>query len=1105
MLELRPGEVGRGIAAYLGNIRVVSMIVIGIILFGVFSLSTLQRRINPEVEIPIVNVVTALPGADPSDVEQLVTIPIEEELEEAEGLDTLSSVSQDSVSIVTAQFVSTVSRDEASDEIQRLVDGVSDLPATAEEPEVTGLDFEDIPIWEFVLVAQDGARASLDRVAEELRDELDGVRAVDRVQLFGLEEQEVAVSVPLTTISQNQLSINDIRQAVSGVAQGIPSGTVYQDGIGLPLGVRKELQTVQDLREARITVAGESAALQDIAQIERQSAPNQQRVYTASPEFEPQAAIRFVVYKTKNADSTTAQQDAAAVVDSYLVEHPAAVALYEIESRAVAISDQFAELFSNFATSIILVFVVLFLFIGVRQALIASLTIPLAFLISFIVMRATGQSLNFLSMFSLLIALGLLVDDAIVIISSITEYYRTKRFTPTEAGLLVWRDFSVPIWTTTLTTVWAFAPLLLSTGIIGEFIRPIPIIVSATLIASTSVAVAITLPLMMQLLAFDPPKRVRRLVQIIGAIIGLGVVLQLVADGPLRPLVQVLLLLSIFGMYWVRQRWMHGVVQRTEVVRQQVRYYLKDRSLSTGLISLKYLRDRYEAFVYQMIVDVRRRRLVVAGVILAAIASYFLVPLGLVRSEFFPPSEADVAYLNVELPSGSELRQTEAILTELGRAVRKLEAIELVVIQPGIAPVSAEQLPGSGGDNTGVLTLRLTPEKERERSVFAVADEAQAVALAAYPGLEIASFVESGGPPAGSDVTIKILGEDIAGLNLLAEKITTELEQYPVENIARSLTTGGSKLSFVPDEAVLAEVGLSQSQLGAWLRTYVTGSPLTDIRLSGESDSIAVTLYFDSPQVVQADALSALYVPTAIGPQTISDLGQIVLEPTTSVIARENGQRTLVVTAGTLPGASAAEVNADIIAYAASLPEAQGYVFETGGANEENQESVASILQAMLLAFVLIGFTMVVQFNSFRQAVIVSGVIPLAISGVFIIFALTRTPLSFPSLIGILALFGIVINNSIVIVDKINRNQVAGLPLRSAIADGASSRLEPIFFSSLTTIMGLLPITLTDPLWRGLGGAIISGLLFSGAVMLLFIPAVYAQVYLPLRTPAAPR
>jgi multidrug efflux pump subunit AcrB len=225
-------------------------------------------------------------------------------------------------------------------------------------------------------------------------------------------------------------------------------------------------------------------------------------------------------------------------------------------------------------------------------------------------------------------------------------------------------------------------------------------------------------------------------------------------------------------------------------------------------------------------------------------------------------------------------------------------------------------------------------------------------------------------------------------------------------------------------------------------------------------------------------------------------LGELVLKPNPTSITREDGDRTISVTAAVAEGFSVSTINGQLEQFAngdLNLP--TGYTWKTGGVNQENQQSVQSIIQAMALSAILILVTMVVQLGSFRQAIIVLLVIPLAISGVFVMFALTGTPLSFPALIGLLALFGIVVNNSIVVVDKINQNRTIGMSLVDAITDAAAGRLEAIFFSSLTTIIGLIPITLSDPIWRGLGGAIIAGLAFSGTIMLFFIPIVYYMWY----------
>jgi multidrug efflux pump subunit AcrB len=227
------------------------------------------------------------------------------------------------------------------------------------------------------------------------------------------------------------------------------------------------------------------------------------------------------------------------------------------------------------------------------------------------------------------------------------------------------------------------------------------------------------------------------------------------------------------------------------------------------------------------------------------------------------------------------------------------------------------------------------------------------------------------------------------------------------------------------------------------------------------------------------------------GPVPITSLGTIVSTPNPSVIRRENGNRAITVSGSVIPGASVSQENKVLQNFLENLTVPDAYSWQTGGVNEENQSSVNSILKAMVVAALLILITMVIQLGSFRKATIVLLVIPLAISGVFMLFALTKTPLSFPALIGVLALYGIVVNNSMMVIEKINQNLRSGIEFTASIVDAAESRVEPIFLTSLITIMGLVPITLSDPLWRGLGGAIIAGLSVSGTIMLFFIPVVY--------------
>ncbi len=358
------------------------------------------------------------------------------------------------------------------------------------------------------------------------------------------------------------------------------------------------------------------------------------------------------------------------------------------------------------------------------------------------------------------------------------------------------------------------------------------------------------------------------------------------------------------------------------------------------------------------------------------------------------------------------------------------------------------------------------------------------------------------GPPAGSDIELKLLGNDLPTLQEYGKKVSAYLkDRAGVSNVSTSITSGSSKIVFTPNQEKLSENGVSVNDTAFLLRTLGSGFTIkSDARLKDDKYDIILRLGSEST-LEHPEMIGLVSVPTGSGTLPLSSLGDFSLAPNPTLITREDGKRTLSISAGVSTDYSVSTINADLETFADTLKLPAGYSWKTGGVNDENNKSVQSILQAMLLSAILIFGTMAVQFNSFRKALIVLMVVPLAISGVFILFSLFGIPLSFPALIGILALFGIVVNNSIIMVDKINRNMDSGLPLTQAVSEGAASRLEPILLTALTTIVGLIPITLSDPIWQGLGGAIIAGLTFSGVAKLFFIPVTYKMWFMEKEIP----
>lgn len=1078
---------------YITNIRIVVLLVLTIVLLGAISYINLPRRLNPEIKIPIINVVTALPGAGPEDVESLVTIPIENKLRGLSGIDTINSISQSNVSIISLQFFSSVTQEKAKQEVKDAVGSVNDLPEDAQDSSVNALDFEDQPIWAFAIKHQNDDLPSLMRFADELKTKLEDEPKIDRVSISGFETQEITVAVDIAKVNQYGINPLQLSGAVRLAVLSLPAGSVSTGQNNYLLTVDPSVSSINDLRLMRISVDGVSVQLGDIATIAERSKLDQRAAFIADQDSVASRIITMYVYKLQTAKIDESAHIAEKIVDDLVENYENRFSIITIQNTAEMVAEQFTDLFGEFRATMILVFACLLLFLGLRQAIISSFTVPLTFLSAFVFMQILGMSINFLSLFAFLLALGLLIDDTIVVVSAMTMYYKSGKFTPQETGLLVWKDTIVPIWSTTITTIWSFVPLLLSTGIIGEFIKPIPVVITVTMISSTAIAVLITLPFMVVLLKPAVAHRVKVLAKILGFIALFALLFFVTQGNILFPLIAIVYILLTFVFLRTKKSIWKFIQNRTnrfpmvKTTIQKLKLYSNH-----GVIDVDQFAKKYYRFILRLLASKQARRGVVVAIVSYSIIGFFLVPMGLVKNEFFPKEDAEQLYVNVELPSGTTYERTRIETLALLEDLRKTPETEFVIAEIGRG---FDNLGGTS-ENTGStnFTLHLPEKSERSKSSIEMAQDLREK-YAGYTKGTLQVIEQSGGPPAGADVQIGLYGDDLGKINQYADEIATNLKGLSgITNVNKSIKPGTSALVFEPDLQKLAENNLDIQTVGLWLRLYASGFTLGDVNFTNKStDKRDIVFRFDGSSA-SIEGITSLVIPTRQeGGVAQASLGSFKAKANPTVITREDGKRTMTVSAAVTEGVSATEKNQELIKFVESMNFAPGYGWKTGGVNEENAKSIQSILQAMLVSVILILVTMVLQFHSYRQAIIVLLVIPLAVSSVFWMFALTGTPLSFPALIGVLSLFGIVVTNSMFIVDKINLNQKEGMPFSEAIADAGASRLEPIILTKLATVLGLLPITIADPLWRGLGGAIISGLLIASSIMLLFIPVVYYQ------------
>lgn len=1083
-LEFDPKLENTLMSKLISNVRLVVLALIALVFAGVFAFINLPRELNPEVDLPFVSVVTTLPGASPGEVERLITTKLEKEIANIVGVDQLSSQSSNSVSAISITFLSSVDPDKAVSQVKEKVDlVVPDLPEDASVPNVSKLDFNEQPVL-IVTLTGPVSRISLSQTAEQIKQQLEETPGIRKVTLSGQEIQEVKIDMSAETLGLYKISLDSIANVLKANNLTFPAGQVTLNQNLYSLSLASQLDEIDKIRQLPLSTPLGSVTLSDVASIYLASRDSTQYVTTYLNKDSSMPGVSLSIFKSETETISDSAKKALAVIDEK-TKQESNIDYIEVINDARLVDESFDSLTSSFRDTIILVFLVLFLFIGLRPAGITSLSIPLTFLSAFILMQLTGITLNFLSLFSLLLALGLVVDDAIVIVQASSSYGR--KFPPKQTGLLIFRDLIVPVWTTTLTTVWAFLPLLLATGIIGEFIKSIPIVVSAALLSSTTIATLLTIPMTVILARPKLPNRV--VVSLtVSLVLAIGALLYILsANSPLVPLV-IITYVVIVGLAAKYRKFLQDSVRLLFKKRRSDHPSRLSSYLNQGVINFSPVARKYKKLLDQIIRTKSKRIVVyVTAFLFVALSVAFLVT-GLLKTEFFPKTDSDNLYVNVELPAGSKLEQTITTLDQVADSIVQVEGVKTIVSQTGSS--YSNMGGGAKGENFGFLTLSLVKEQDRELTSIEIA--AQVRQLVEPIEAEVSVVEVSSGPPAGADFQVNIKGEDLSVLEQISQDFQGILESIPEainteSNLKQSI--GEIQLELIPAE--MARRNLSAAMVGASLRGLVSGSNSTTITVDNTDLDVVISLAQD---LVDIDALSAMTLTGPTGEYTLAEIANIRLVNSPVTIYRDQGQRSVQITAAS-QGVSSQQLLDIFQAQVNSYQMPDGYSWEIGGANEENVRSVQSIIQAMSISALLILITVVLQLNSFRKAFLVMVVIPLAMAGVFFNFTIFSIPLSFPALIGVLALFGIVVNNSILLVDKINQNLKFGLKLEESITDACSTRIEPILLTSLTTAAGLLPITLSDPLWQGLGGAIIAGLSVSGLLVLLLLPTLYYEIF----------
>ncbi len=1094
---------------FVTNFRVVILIILLITAWGMYSFFNLPRESNPEIKIPIAIVTAAYPGASPADVEQFVTKPIETELSGLKGLDKLTSNSYNSLSAITVQFDASADIDSS---IQLLRNAVSTakphISTNAKDPIVTEVSLDDMPVWSISLTGPYDA-FTLRKYAEDIQTELEKLSGVRSIDISGGDEQEFEVAYKPDRLLFYGIDITTANNALLAANSAIPAGNFEAGTFVVPIKSDQSLVSVGDISSVPVshTAGGSAVLIKDIASVSEKAVKKTAYSRLSIAGSEPKNAVTLDLVKRQGASVLNTVDAAKATVDKMVSALPPGIT-YSIVGQDLAkvVRHDFTQLSDDFLLTVLLVFLVLFLIVGLKEAFVAGLAIPLVFFVTFGSLLMLGISLNFLSLFSLILALGLLVDDAIVVVSATKQYLSTGKFTPEEAVLLVLNDFKWVLTTTTLATVWAFLPLLFATGIIGQYLKSIPVTVSITLIASLLIALMINHPLAAVLERIRLTRRFFFTIEFL--LIGISAILfytgglfAYIAGG-------VLILIEAWLIWWYEKGGKQELAKNKELSEREwesedlIKEKLRTQGnqghesfrlrLIHGIINFHRFLPLYERSVRHYILDKKRRRFILISVVVLFVASVALIPLGFVKSVFFPIQDSDYVYIDIRTPVGTNLTETSARVESIEQRLLSYKDIANFSTVIGHASPNSGSFGGGAGTGSNLASVSIILKDAGVRSMksYAFADKLRAD-LISVTGMEANISTLAGGPPAGAAFEAHIAGDDLDALSKIVSDLKPVLSSIPgVINVSASQKESVPEYTFELDPAAMEQNSLNAAVVGSVLRTAVSGIELTKI-IQGDKE-IQLVATFDQDAIPNLSSIQNLQILNMHGqPVFLKDVSTIKLKPAVDVITRIDQKRTIILSAGTDSSTNGQAVLAAFEKKFAEYTMPAGYSITYGGENEQNAESVTSVLRAMIIALILIVATLIIQFNSFRKALIVLVPIPLALIGVFIGMALFDVPLSFPGLIGILALFGIVVKNAIILVDKINLNIKSGIKFEDAIVDAGRSRLEAIFITSICTIIGILPVTLSNELWRSLGGAVIFGLTLSSFLTLYIVPAFF--------------
>jgi multidrug efflux pump subunit AcrB len=1076
---------------------------------GVMSYLSLPKEQFPEVVFPQFYISTIYSGTSPEDMETLVTKPIEKQLGGISGVKSLKSTSMQDYSAITIEFDASENMETARQEVREKVDDAKkDLPNDlTQEPQIIKIDVSQIPIMN-VNLSGDFDLQSLKKYADEMQDRIEALNEITRVDIVGALEREIQINVDKYKMDAARVSFDDISNAIGAENRTISGGLVSMDGQKRTLSVKGEYKDASKIRNIVIrSQSGATVYLRDIADVV--DGFEEQQSY-ARLDGESVITLNVIKQSGKNLiDASDKIREIKKEMEADYFPRGLKVTITGDQSDATRVT--LHDLINTIIIGFLLVTVILMFFMGAINAIFVAMSVPISMFIAFLLMPAYGFTLNMMVLFSFLLALGIVVDDAIVVIENVHRiFYTRKDLGITKAAKIAAGEVFLPVFSGTLTVLAPFFPLLFWPGIIGSFMFFLPVTLITTLGASLIVAYIINPVFAVDFMdrheGEDHPKPkfdrkfsivtvVFAVVALIGYLFGIGV-------GNFVIFLYLMIVLERFWLGGIARRFQSNLWPRVQ--------------------------ERYKRILKWCLIGWRPVWIVI-GTFFLLIFSIVLTMIRSPKVVFFPQADPNFVYTYIELPMGTDQKYTDSVTHIIEDRItkvvgRKNPIVESIISNVAVGAGDPSQMDMSVQPHKGKVTVAFVEFGKRNgHSTVQYLDKIRA-AVKGIPGVDITVEQEQGGPPTGKPINIEISGDEFEALTATADKMKRYLDSLEiggVEELKSDFQSNKPEILVNIDRERANREGISTTTIGMALRTALYGQEASKFR--DPEDDYKIMVRFQENQRNNINTLMNLNLVYrdmnmggAIRQVPLSAVADIKYSNTYASIKRIDQKRVVTLYSNVLTGYNANEVVGQIKTALDDFPKTTGITVKMTGEQEDQEETSNFLGMAMLGAFGLILMIMVTQFNSIGRPLIIFMEIVFSIIGVFLGFAIFGMDISIVMTgVGIMALAGIVVRNGIVLVEFTDLLIQQKTPVYEAVVEAGRTRMTPVILTAIAAILGLIPLAVGfnidfaglfssfEPhiffggdnvaFWGPLAWTMVYGLVFATFLTLILVPVMYAM------------